>query len=207
MEHVQQNTTIGQLTYTGNAYCKNYEKCHWYYEARCACGSVIWIRRSSVAQQSSCRPCANRTHGLTNSRLYAIWSGMKQRCADVTNKPYGGKGIKVCDTWQHSFENFHRWAIGAGYTDELTIDRIDANDNYSPNNCEWVSNAENQRRRSCPIRCVETERTFETCQAVVDWLARVNAYGERITDKAVYKAIKEQRKIQGYTFTWTESDQ
>ena len=75
---------------------------------------------------------------------------MKTRCTNQKDphfERYGGRGISVCDEWRDNFQSFHDWAISHGYTDELTIDRIDNNGNYTPDNCRWVTVAEQNRNK------------------------------------------------------------
>ena len=105
--------------------------------------------------------------GFSTTRLYNIWSGMKQRCYNK-NKPcyknYGGRGITVCDEWRHSSDAFYDWALKNGYADNLSIDRIDNDGNYEPNNCRWATmktQANNQRDRSETIRIKEIESAIE----------------------------------------------
>lgn len=84
-------------------------------------------------------------HGLTGTRLYIIWASMKQRCGNpkaTEYSSYGGRGITVCEEWKNDVQKFVDWAITHGYASNLTIDRIDVNGNYEPDNCRWIPQAE-----------------------------------------------------------------
>lgn len=84
-----------------------------------------------------------------NKRLYNIWSCMKQRCNNPNNTAarwYHNKGIRVCKEW-FSYDCFQEWALSNGYRDDLTIDRIDSDKNYCPENCQWIPLKENVLKR------------------------------------------------------------
>lgn len=135
------------------------------YRCRCECGNEVIVLgihlRSGHTTSCGCyrketTSKARSAHRMTNTRLYRIWKGMKQRCLN-SNHPnyniYGGRGIRVCQEWADNFQNFMEWAVANGYSDNLSLDRIDVNGNYSPDNCRWVTQKEqcNNTRRNINI--------------------------------------------------------
>jgi hypothetical protein len=118
----------------------------------CECGDEVTVesRRLINGEVKSCKKCAehgNKTHGKTNSRIYYAWASMLQRCENPNKREwnyYGGRGIKVCERW-HSFEFFMSDMGEPG--PELTLDRIDNDGDYEPQNCRWVTIADQNRNR------------------------------------------------------------
>ena len=135
---------------------------HSAWVCKCDCGMETVVSATNLKQgkTKSCG-CLHRdaireaisTHGESHSRLHVIWSGMKERCFNQNASNYhnyGGRGITVCDEWRSNYVAFRNWALENGYADNLSIDRINVNGNYEPNNCRWATSKEqnNNKRNS-----------------------------------------------------------
>ena len=125
---------------------------------QCDCGKLTKAKSSELKSGArvSCG-CARETHGMSKTRLHTIWNSMHCRCErKQTNgySRYGGRGIKVCEEWK-DFEPFMEWALASGYSECLTLDRIDNDGDYCPENCRWATKEEqcNHQRTNHYITC------------------------------------------------------
>ena len=141
-------TVLERIGKKVNSNCKEV-----YWKCKCDCGNIIEQTTNELLSGRivSCgcylknRISPNKSHGDSDSYLYSKWFHMKSRCYSVNagNYPrYGGRGIRVCDEWKNSYEAFKKWAYLNGYdpnsSEKLTVDRLDPNDDYCPENCRWI---------------------------------------------------------------------
>ncbi len=179
-------------------------------KCKCECGNIknVLLNELRTGKTKSCG-CYNlekagehlSTHNLSGTRLYSIWKDMKKRCfnKNTTNyDDYGGRGITVCEEWASDYKQFHDWSINNGYNDKLSIDRIDVNGNYEPNNCRWVtSKVQNSNtRKQKEFIAISPEGKSYTHKVISQFAELHNLERRQISDCLNGK----QKSHRGWTF-------
>ena len=201
---------FGRLTVVRFDHKENGRK---YYLCQCDCGNFKIVSNHSLksGNTKSCgclhkeiliqRNKDNRIHHPESERLLRIWRAMLHRCYKETDEHYdyyGGRGIKVCDDW-HDFETFQKWALANGYADNLTIDRLDGNKDYCPENCSWATMTVQNNHKSDTKWLTYKGKT----QSLSDWCrelgldyfrikARLNSLGWSVEDAFEYGKYKKE---------------
>jgi hypothetical protein len=166
------NKKFGRLTVLEERKIATSKRKQMFCKCICECGNLTMVRkyhltsghtlscgcyhREIVSKINKGKHTATLTHGLSKTRLYGVFRDMKTRCYNPNShdyKNYGGRGIKICDEWLDDYTKFAEWANTHGYDEnakkmDCTIDRIDVNGNYCPENCRWVGiEIQNQNKR------------------------------------------------------------
>lgn len=185
------------------------------YECVCDCGNRTIAYQSNLLQgkTTSCG-CFQKEetskrfskHGMAKTRLYGIYFNMKQRCFNPNQKSYhnyGGRGIEICEEWKESFSNFANWALNNGYSDSLTLDRVDVNGNYCPENCRWATIKEqsNNRRETVWVEILGNKKSLKEWTDFMEWSygcyrAR-HSKGKPVFKEEELKQITEKLKKEG----------
>lgn len=193
---------FGKLTVIKRTTNSKWNETRWICKCECGKETITTYGKLAYNHKKSCgcilKEVVSKTHSkhkLRKDRLYNIWAKMKQRCYNTNNKSYknyGGRGIKICKEWleeENGFINFYKWAINNGYKEHLekfgskntTIDRIDVNGNYEPNNCRWATQREQSLNRRSNVFISYNGET----KTISEWVEKTNL---------TYSSIKHRLK-------------
>lgn len=167
-----------------------------YWLCKCKCGNQREVIHNGLIRGKtlSCgcgQIRAATKHGLSRSAEYRCWRAMKNRCHNPNVKAYplyGGRGIKVCDRWM-KFENFYK---DMGSSNGLTIERINVNGNYEPNNCKWITLGEQAQNRTNTIRLTLNGETKTLNEWAISTKIKLNTIKARLAKKWTVESVLTQ---------------
>lgn len=168
-----------------------------YWICECDCGGQMITSSISLryGTRKQCKNCDKKDSEVVafNERIKRIWRHMKRRCYNENDEKYniyGGRGITICDEWLNDFNSFKEWALKNGYAEDLTIDRIDVNGNYYPENCRWATLIEQNNNRRTNIHYTHNGET----KTLTDW-ARYLGVVEGTVISRYKKGVREYSEL------------
>jgi hypothetical protein len=179
---------FGSLTAMEYSHTDKHGSAMW--KCQCDCGSEL-IARAGALKSGNTKSCGcqtrTRKHGLWKHPLYNVWQSMKTRCYNPKANRYqyyGGRGITVCEDWL-DFTTFYNWAMSNGYHQGLTLDRVDRDKGYSPENCRWVDVIKQNNNKGDNVRI-----SFDGREYTVKQFAKLTG----ITESTLYQRLRKQAK-------------
>ena len=174
----------GRLTITGDAPYTSKDRRVF---VLCQCGNTKEVLLNSLRRgdTTSCGCFLQEQitkHGDAHARLYKIFNSLLNRCYLTTHnryKDYGGRGISVCPTWKDDYKAFREWALASGYSEDKTIDRIDNNKGYSPENCRWTTRNIQQRNKRAFQGSSSSYRGVSLCKQTGKWISMIKVNGKQ----------------------------
>ena len=163
---------------------------------RCDCGSLCEITRKQLNKRKNSCGCLrhkNTSKHVMGTKIYSVWRGMVSRCYYVNDSGYvnyGGRGVKICDEWRSCCDSFYKWSLSNGYVEGYSIERIDVNGDYCPENCTWIPLKEQAKNRRT------SDKYLGITQA--DWARRLGA-----TSLTYYKKLygNLEQAVRAYILT------
>ncbi len=194
MQHISDNNQLTMVRDLGMILLNpnNKQKVHMA-EYKCFCGelfttSIDRVKRETTKSCGCYRIAQTKkrltTHGSTKTKLYGIFCSILQRTSNPKSKhfkDYGARGITMCDEWKNSYESFEKWSLDNGYNDLLSLDRIENNQEYSPNNCRWTTkDIQAQNRKALNTLNTSGYRGVHWHKIMSAWQARITIKNKRI---------------------------
>ncbi len=149
---------------------------------KCSCGTQKELYRTNLGSGKSKSCGCSRKTGTEGTKLYNVWASMKSRCANKNHRfyeSYGGRGIAVCKEWEGDVKTFYDWALSSGYKEGLSLDRVDNNGNYEPNNCRWATRLEQHNNKRNNLLITLNGRTC----TVAEWARKTGINNRTILSR------------------------
>lgn len=183
------------------------------YRCKCDCGSIKKVRQSNLVKghamscgKYGCKK-TNKTHGMRETYLYKKYYDIHTRCDKKDNPLYGGRGISVCDEWsgQNGFIAFMEWSVSHGYKEGLSLDRIDNDGDYCPENCRWTTMEVQAQNK----RLLQSNKTGVAGVYLKDgkYAAQIGVHGRKVylgTFGTIAEAAKARREAELKYWGWTK---